>query len=185
MAANLPTYAETRIPVGGARVFIGAIGTTPSTDVGTIDIGGGVTITMARTIGTVRVGFPSVPILNYASQEDCMVEFSGMEINPEQLRYGMGAGITTASASAETYAFGGDPGVTTCAIHVRHEMVMGHTTNIYVWKARGVSDSVAMTFSESPSTFPYKYMAMHSATDWAGASLNGKAQLFQIQYQKA
>lgn len=185
MAANLPTYDEKRIPVGGARVFIGVIGTTPSTDVGAIDVEGGVTIRMMREMAVVEQGFPALPILTYTPRERCEVEFSGLEVNPEQLRFGMGAGITTASASVESYSFGGDPAVTTCAIHVRHEMLPGHTLNLYVWKARGMSDAVEFTLGMSPSTFPYKYLALQTATDWAGTSLNGKAQLAKLEYMKA
>lgn len=179
MAANLPTYDERRIPVGGARVFIGAIGATPTTDVGAIDVDGGVTVRMIRSGGEVRQGFPSLSILRYVSQEDCEVEFNGMEYNPEQMRFAMGAGITSYSASEETYAFGGDPSVTTCAIHVRHEMLSGMTLNGYIWKARGMSDTVEVSLGMNPSTFPYKYQALHAATDWNGTSLNTKAQLMK------
>lgn len=184
MAANLPSYTSDRIPVGGARVFIGAIGATPTSDVGTISVDGGVTVRFIRQGGEVRAGFPSMSILPYVSQEDCEVEFEGMEVNPELLRRSMGAGITTASASEETYSFGGDPGVTTCALHVRHEMLAGFTTNIYVWKARGMSDTIEMNFGMSPTTFPHKFQALHSATDWNGTALNGKAQLVKLTYQK-
>jgi len=185
MAANLPTYDEKRIPVGGARIFIGAIGTTPSADIGSIDVDGGVTVRMIRQGADVRQGFPSLPILRYVSQEDCEVELNGLEINPEMLRYAMGAGITTSSASKETYAFGGDPAVTTCALLVRSEMLPGHTISVNVWKARGMSDTVEMVFGSKPTTFPYKWQALHSSTDWAGTSLNSKAQLVQVVYDKA
>lgn len=184
MAANLPTYDEKRIAVGGARVFVGTIGTTPSSDVGAIDVDGGVRVSMTREISVVEAGFPALPILSYASRERCMVAFDGLEVNPELLRYAMGAGITTSSATEETFSFGGDPAVTTCAIHVRHEMLPGHTLNIYVWKARGMSDNVELTLGMNPSTFPSQFLALHSSTDWAGTSLNGKAQLVKVQYQK-
>ena len=62
MAANLPTYDQKRIPVGGARLFIGAIGTTPSTDIGALDPDAGVTVTIMREYGEVRQGMPSLPI---------------------------------------------------------------------------------------------------------------------------
>ncbi len=185
MAANLPSYDTRRMPVGGARVYIGVIGTTPSTDVGAIDPDGGVTVRMIREGGEIRQGFPSLSVLRYVSREDCEIEFDGLEINPEQLRFGMGAGVTTSSASEESYSFGGDPAVTTCALHVRHESVLGLTMNIYVWQARGMSDNVEINFGMSPSTFPYKYQALHTTTDWAGTSLNGKAQLVKVLYQKA
>lgn len=179
MAANLSIYDTNRIPVGGARIFIGVIGATPTTDVGAFDTDGGVTMRMMRTGGVIRQGFPSLPILHYVSQEDVEVEFSGLEYNPEQMRFAMGAGITSYSATEETYAFGGDPSVTTCAIHVRHEMLSGMTLNGYIWKARGQSDTVEVNLGMNPSTFPYKYQALHSATDWNGTSLNAKAQLMK------
>lgn len=185
MAANVPSYDTRRIPAGGARVFVGAIGTTPSAEAATISSDGSVKISMPREIQEIRVGLPSLMILSYAKREDCFVEFDSLEINPEQLRYAMGAGITTASASLETFAFGGDPAVTQCAIHVRHESLLGLTMNLYVWKAQGMSDSVQFEFGQNPTTFPYKYAALHSTTDWAGNTLNTKAQLIQLTYQKA
>ena len=185
MAANLPTYDTNRYTVGGATVYIGAIGATPTADVGTISTDGGVTVRMMRAGGEIRGGFPSLSLFRYVSQEDCEIEFEGLEINPEMLRYGMGTGITTASASEESYSFGGDPGVTTCAINVRHQTPLGLTQNIYVWKARGISDTVEINYGGAPATFPYKYAALHSATDWTGASLNGKAQLVKVVFSKA
>ena len=183
MAANLPSYDRNRIPVGGARVFIGVIGATPTTDVGSISVEGGVSVRMERQIEEVRQGFPSLPILQYATREDCMVEFDGLEYNPEQMRFAMGAGVTSYSSTLETYSFGGDPAVTTCAIHMRHEMTSGMTLNLYVWRASGMSDSVEMNFGQSPTSFPYKYKALHSATDWNGSSLNSKAQLVKWERQ--
>lgn len=184
MAANLPSYDSRRIPVGGARLFIGAIGTTPSTDIGALDPDAGVTVTIMREYGEVRQGMPSLPILSYVSREDVEVEVSGYEINPELMRYAMGAGITTSSATEESYSLGGDPAVTTCALYVRHEMLVGFTANYYLWKAEGRSDGMQNVFNLSPTTFPMKFRALHSTTDWAGTTLNGKAQLFKVLYQK-
>lgn len=185
MAANLPTYDSKRIPVGGARLFIGAIGTTPSTDIGALDPDAGVTVTIMREYGEVRQGMPSLPILSYVTREDIEVEVSGYETNPELLRYAMGAGVTTSSASEESYSLGGDPAVTTCALFVRHEMLNGHTLNIYLWKAEGRSDGMQTVFNMSPTTFPMKFRALHAATDWAGTATNSKGQLFKMVYQKA
>ena len=80
-----------------------------------------------------------------------------LEINPELMRYAMGAGITTASATEESYSLGGDPAVTTCALHVRHEMLVGYTANYYLWKAEGRSDGMQNVFNLSPTTFPMKF----------------------------
>ena len=184
MAANLPTYDSRRFPVGGARMFIGAIGTTPSTDIGALDPDAGVTVTIMREYGEIRQGMPSLPVKSYVTREDVEVEVSGYEINPELMRYAMGAGITTASATEESYSLGGDPAVTTCALHVRHEMLVGYTANYYLWKAEGRSDGMQNVFNLSPTTFPMKFRALHSTTDWAGTTLNDKAQLLKITYQK-
>lgn len=183
MAANFPTVDALRIPVGGARVYLGNIGATPTTDVGTIEVGGGVKINTKRTIGSVRAGFPSHVVVSYCSQEDVEIEFEGMEYNPEVMRRSMGAGVTSYSSTLETYSFGGDPGVTQSAIHVRHEMLMGMTLNVYVWKALGMADAMGFQLSETPSKFPHKFQALHCETDWNGTSLNGKAQLFKIERQ--
>lgn len=183
MAANFPTVDKLRIPVGGARVFLGNIGATPTADVGTIEVGGGVKINTKRTLGYIYAGFPEHLVVAYCSKEEVEVEFEGMEYNPEVMRRSMGAGITSYSSTLETYSFGGDPGVTECAIHVRHEMLLGMTLNLYVWKALGASDSMSIQLSETPSKFPHKFMAVHCETDWNGTSLNGKAQLFKLERQ--
>ena len=183
MSANFPTVDSARFAVGGARVFMGSVGATPTTDVGTIDVSGGVKISTKRTIGMIRAGFPAQVVKQYCSQEDVEVSFEGIEYNPELLRRSMGAGVTSYSATLETYSFGGDPGVTESAIHVRHEMLTGMTLNVYVWRAAGMSDAMEFTLGQSESKFPHRFQALHQETDWNGASLNGKAQLFKLERQ--
>lgn len=184
MPANLPSYDAARFAVGGARVFIGAVGTTPSTDVGLISPDGGVSISIQRTFGAYTGGFPVVKVKQFVSEENCEVSFEGMELNPELMRYGLGAGITTASASEETFSMGGDPAVTECALHVRHEMLGGQTMSLYVWRASGMSDGVELTLNNAPTSFPLKWAALHASTDWAGTALASKAQLFKVVYTK-
>lgn len=187
MAANLPSYSTARLAVGGARLFIGAIGTTPSSttgDMGALDPDAGINITISRSFGEIRQGMPSLPIQSFVTQEDMMVEVSGYEVNPELMRYAMGAGVTTSSSTTESYSLGGDPAVTTCAVWVRHEMLNGHTMHFYLWKGEGRTDSMPLTFNLSPTTFPLKFRALHASTDWAGTALNSKAQLFKMLYEK-
>ena len=102
----------------------------PSTDVGAIDVDGGVTVRMIRSGGEGPPGLPE-PVYPAYVGEDCEVEFNGPEYNPEQCASRWVPGSTSYSSTSETYSSVATA-VTTCAIHIRHEMLSGMTPNCYV-----------------------------------------------------
>ena len=129
---NVPSYSTSNFSFGPGRVFMGAAGTTPSTDVGGITEDG-VKITVTSKKKDIFQGNPKLVVYTFAQEQGAMVELSGIEWNQNLFEYGLGAGTTTSSASSDTLSFGGDPLVEQVAIHVQHQMAIpGHTLNAYI-----------------------------------------------------
>ena len=76
---------------------------------------------------------------------------------------------------------GGDPLISTVALHVQHYMaVSGNTMNVYVWKAN--SDAgISAAFGADEHSFEYSFTALRSTTDWNGDSLGEKVQLVKFE----
>lgn len=179
MPYNLPTVTTDDISFGPAVLFAGPAGTTPTTDVGSITEDG-VTIEITSEKRTIAQGNPRVPVFAFSQAQGLMVKFTGIEWDFANFAYSLGAGVTTSSASEETFAFGGDPTVTEIAIDIRHYMaVSGNTLNLYVWKAVA-EGGLNIPMGQDEHQFEFSLMALRSATDWGGTSLDRTQQLAKI-----
>lgn len=184
MALNVPTFTTSNMSAGPGRLYLGAAGTTPSTDVGAItEEGIGVEVTRETT--HIRQGNPMHPVHAFDKGQDVMINVTGIEWNlingafPVQL----GAATTTSSSGEDTLSFGGDPLPDTWAIKIEHQMHSGQTMLIYGWK--GVADGgLNFSFNHDEHKFPMKFRLQRSATDWAGAALPSTSQLMKIIRQK-
>lgn len=184
MPLNLPTYDENQFSFGPGVVYFGATGSTPSTEVGAITEDG-VQIEITSEKKVITQGNPKLPIYAFSQAQGCMVKFSGIEWDFDNMAKALGAGVTTSSGSESTFAFGGDPIVTQVAVKVAHAMaVSGNTMNAYVWKAFAEA-GMPLAFGADEHKFAHSYVAMRSATDWAGSSLSYKTQLFKLVRQTA
>jgi hypothetical protein len=184
MALNVPTITANKISAGPGRLYLGAAGTTPSTDVGAITEDG-IAIEATRETVHIRQGNPMHSVYACDKAQDVMISVTGIEWNlvngplPVQL----GAAATSSSASEDIVSFGGDPLPDQWAIKIEHQMHSGQTMLVYGWK--GVADGgINFSFNHDEHKFPMKFRLQRSSTDWAGAALPSTSQLFRVIYQK-
>jgi hypothetical protein len=176
---NLPTVTKDDISFGPGRLFLGAAGSTPSTDVGAITEDG-VTVEIASEQRDIMQGNPKLIELTFIQQQSVMVRVTSIEWNFDNLAYALGAGNTDSSGTYEAFAFGGEPCVTEVALHVQHEMCRsGNTVNVYVWRAVG-EGNVSLPFTHDEHQFEYNFKAIRESTDWASQALATGEELFQI-----
>lgn len=180
MPLNMPSGTTSRISFGPARVFLGASGSTPSTDVGYIATDNGVTIEISNETRDIVQGNPKLIEYTFSQAQGAVVKFGSIEWDFTRLARAIGSGVTTSSASQDTYSYGGDPLLNTVALHIQHQMpVSGNTMNVYVWKA--VTEAPpSLPFTHDEHTFELSFKAQRSATDWAGNNLAYASQLLKV-----
>ena len=179
MPFNLPTIDRDSISFGPARLFLGAAGTTPTTDVGAITEDG-VTIEFASEQRDIMQGNPKLIEMSFFQSQSVMVKVTSIEWDFDALSYALGAGNTSASGTFEAFAFGGEPCPTEVALHIQHQMCRsGNTINVYVWRAVG-EGNVSLPFTHDEHQFEYSWKALRESTDWASAGLAVDEQLIQI-----
>jgi len=184
MPINLPTIDTSKISFGPGRLFLGTAGTTPTVDVGSI-APDGISFSISKTVREIRQGNPQLVEEAFAQVQDLSLKVTGIEWNVTNLAYGLGAGATSSSASADTWEWGGDPLITKVAIQVQHQMgfAAGQTLNVNVWKAYA-DGGIEPKFGMEEHSFGYSYKAVRSATNWAGSALASTKQLVLVQRQK-
>lgn len=179
MPWNVPSYDTDNISFGPGVLYLGPAGTTPTTDLGAITEDG-ITLVPTREHREIVQGNPKIPILSFDQSHGFMVRATGIEWDVDKIAKGFGAGQTTLSGSADTWAFGGNPIPHQVAIQIDHAMPQtGNTMTAYIWKA------VAEGGTELPLThdehqFGYSWMALRATTDWAGNALGQNEQLAKI-----
>lgn len=179
MPLNLPTVTQNDISFGPGRLFLGAVGATPTVDVGAITEDG-VTVEFAAEQRDITQGNPKLVELTFFQSQSVMVKVTSIEWNFDSLAYALAAGNTSSSGTFEAFAYGGEPCVTEVALHVEHEMCLsGNTVNVYVWRAVG-EGATALPFTHDEHQFEYNFKALRASTDWASNSLASDEQLVQI-----
>lgn len=180
MPYNVPTITTSDISFGPAVLYMGNSGSTPTVDVGAISEDG-VSVEVTSEKKYITQGNPKINIYSFSQAQSVMLKVTGIEWNFTNLSYALGAGATSVSSDAETFAMGGDPLISTVALHVEHYMaVSGNTMNVYVWKAN--SDSgISASFGADEHSFEYSFTALRSTTDWVGGTLGPKEQLVKFE----
>lgn len=182
MPLNTPTVDDKRYQIGPGVLKIGVVGTTPSSDIGSI-AEDGISIVMSNEIGEIRQGNPQMRTYLWSRKQDVEIEVNALEVQPYSWYYAMGSGTTTFAAGSETFSWGGDPLITTLAMHIQHQMISGQTMDYYVWKASSMG-GFELTLSQDPTEFPHKWAALRATTDWAGQTLGSKVQYIRSVYTK-
>lgn len=176
---NLPTVTTGDISYGPGRVYYGPVGSTPSTDIGSITEDG-VTLSVTAEKREIVQGNPKVTVLTFTMAQAVEVKVTGIEYNQNLWTFAIGSGNTTASADEETWSFGGDPAVTQLALMIEHQMAeTGNTLEIRCWKVQS-NAGVEMGLIHEEHKFPYAWKCIQADTNWAGATLNQEEQLVQI-----
>lgn len=182
MPFNLPSTTVNDISFGPAVVYVGASGLTPTVDVGAITEDG-VTFEVTSEKRDIMQGNPRTIEHSFAQVQGVKVSVTCIEWDFTRMQLAIGAGNTLASASLETWSFGGDPIVETVAVRVQHYMAQAaQTLDFRIWKARG-DGPLSMPMGQDEHQFPHAWVAMRSSTNWAGVALSRDEQLLQIVRQ--
>lgn len=177
--ANVPSYDTDNISLGPGILYIGVAGTTPSLDAGAISEDG-LNFTLEREFLEVYQGQPKTLIATYPIQETLTVEVNTIEWNLANLPLALGAGVTTSSATEDTFSFGEDPGNDEIAVHIQHVTPSGHTMSVYIWKAQPTGSWELNMAQDTLHEFPHSFKAISSTTDWGGDALPVGQRLFKI-----
>jgi len=180
MGLNQPTVTTNRISFGPALVYLGASGSTPTVEVGAIRTDDGVNLEISVESRDILQGNAKTIEYSFAQAHGLMCKFTSIEWDWTRLAWALGSGVTTSGGGSDTFSWGGDPLLTTLAIHIQHQMpVSGNTLNVYVWKA--VTETPpSLPFGHDEHAFELSFKAQRAATDWNGASLAYTSQLVQF-----
>jgi hypothetical protein len=182
--ANVPSYNADNISLGPAIIYVGLVGSTPTIDVGAV-AEDGMEFSVAREFLEVNQGSPKVLIKQFVTGETVELTCNTIEWNLTNLTYALGTGVTTSTASVDTYAFGADPATTEVAVHVRHSLPSGHTISIYMWRAQPTGEWNMNMAQDELHTFPFSFKALQATTAWDGSALPVGQQLFKVTRFKA
>ncbi len=183
MALNIPSVNRDDISFGPAVMYLGAVGATPTVDVGAISEDG-VTIEITSEQRDIMQGNPRLIEMSFNQQQSVMVRVTSIEWNYQNMQYVLGGSISTSSTS-ERFSFGGEPCPSEVAIKIVHQMCRtGDTLNVYVWRAMG-EGGLTIPFGQDEHSFELNFKAMRATNDWSGATLAADAQLLQIHRELA
>lgn len=168
MAFNMPVYDADQLSFGPGVVYIAAQGTTPTDDVGAVDVG--MAITHSVEALDALQGSPRTLVASFRASESVTFAFTGLEWNLANLTKYLGAGLYDEGPD-ETYGFGGNLRFTEVSLKLRHQMppnvgkTVGDCIEIKIWRAKSVGD-MAMTFAEGLHTFPVSFTALDASNEW-------------------
>lgn len=181
--ANTPSFNCNNITVGPGIFYIGAVGTTPSTDIGAISEDG-MEIAVTQEFLDVYQGNPKARVCRFKTSEEMEITATGIEWDLLNLPIALGSGVTTSSATLDTYAYGGDPNSSEAAISIQHALPAGDTISIYVWRAAVLGDWTLTMAQDELHTFPFSFVGLVATQNWGGETLAVGQQLFRIHREK-
>ena len=193
MALNQPTGSTNNISFGPGVIKIGpwsdlsaytpsTIDITPSTDVGYIGEDG-INIELTSEKRRIVQGNPQIVTYSFATAQSVMINFTSIEWDFDNFVFALGAGNTTAAANGSyTFAFGGNPLNTECAILIEHKMASsGDTLEIYAWKCQSESGfTIPLTASEEHQ-FEFAFTVLNSTQDWLANNLDAEEGLIRLK----
>lgn len=181
---NNPTGNAAQVTVGPGKLYIGAVGATPLTDMGYVK--GGMTLTIDRAQTEIRQGSPQTIVAALVNKEDVMIEFKGLQWNLDNIQFMLGDGTTSLTNPTDILKFGGRPNVNQKAMMFEHRMADGSTLFVDIWKCVPDGNMAIAINEDDTHELPFKFKAINAgATDWAGAALVDGQALARIRLMKA
>jgi len=178
MAVNVPAHEEGRFSFGPGILYLGALGTTPTTDIGAVK--GDVEVLIQRVPLEVKQGSPQTLIKKYAVEENLTLKITGIEWNLDNIAYAVGAGITSISGADEIFEFGGDVDNNNRALRFVHIQPDGSTIDLHIFKAEG-SGELAIALKETDMhEFPFEFDVLEGSLDFEGNALAASKKKFKI-----
>ena len=185
---NFPAGTIHDISFGPARVFMSPYVTNATGNLNTFgtDVGyiteDGVSIEITAERRDITQGNPKLIEYSFTQAQSVMVNFTSIAWDVDNFSYALGGiGVTTATATSESFGFGGDPINQEVGIRIQHEMaVTGDTIQVYVWRAMSES-GFTIPFGQDEHQFEFSFKVLRSEKDWAGTDLHRKKQLVMVE----
>jgi len=181
--ANTSNYNVGNISLGPAVMYVGPAGTTPSIDVGAIHEDG-MELSVNREFLEVFQGSPRTLIKQFVIGETVELSVQTLEWNLLNLAIALGAGITTSSASEDTFDFGGDPDTDEIAVRIVHTLPTGHTVSFYFWRCQPNGEWSLNLQQDELHSFPFGIKALEATVAWDSSALAVGQRYFRIVRQK-
>lgn len=176
---NVPAYTTNQLSLGPGRIYIGAAGTTPSTDVGAVR--SGMNFAVTRTKVQIKQGNPLMIIKTFVTEELGVLTLTGLEWDLDN--FAMAVGQTTTTVG-NTFDMGGDMNIHEVALKLVHVNPEGHTYTVYVWRAEPRGD-LTINLTDEPHEFEMAFEAIITTVDWAGTTLASGDQMFKLYKETA
>jgi len=171
---NVGTYDTTKISLGPGVIYIGAAGTTPTTQVGAVRSGMNFAITRSKV--PVKQGNPATTIKTFVNEESGVLTLTGLEWNLDN--FAMALGQTTTSVG-NTLNIGGSLDIHDVSIKLVHTTPANETVTLYIWKAEPRGD-LTINLTDEPHEFEMAFEALLTTVDWAGNTLSAGEQLCKL-----
>lgn len=173
MAGNVPAGNPNNLSVGSCRVYMGALGATPTTDFGYIG-DAGVTVDVAVTLIDILQGTPATKIRSFVGSKDVTIEFTSLEVlDLGKLRGIFGGNYTTGTTTVdESWDITVDPCVTSVALRLTHDIPCTTNEKLYIDAFNfQPSGAFALAFTSSePLSVPVAGSVIPVGVDWAGVT---------------
>lgn len=178
MAYNVPSYESGRFSFGPGILYIGAVGTTPTIDIGAVK--GDSELIIDRESLEMQQGSPQSVVKQYAIKETVGFKVSSVEWDLDNLSHALGAGVTSINGAEEILEFGGDMDYANVALRFVHRTPDGGTVDMHLFKAEG-SGKLSIALKETDfHEFPFEFNILEGSLNFEGSALADKKKKFKI-----
>ena len=179
---NVPNYNVENLSFGPGVIYMGQVGSTPTSDIGAVDLG--MELEHETDILEFVQGSPNRVVMELREEERVSFTFSGLEWRLENFDKYLGAG----TFEDDTFEYGGDLSVIEASFRLVHQFpprvgeTVGSTVTIDIWKVRSEGD-MDLVFEMSVHNFDVLFDAMQAEEDWAGNSLETGERFYRMSLQ--
>lgn len=174
MPYNVPTYDTSLFSFGPGVLYLGAVGVTPTVDVG--GVRSGMDVELTREVLDVLQGSPRTLEQSWVISESATLTLAGIEWNLSNLAAALGYDYP---GNAGLLSLGGSMDVGSSSLKFVHQTPAGGTVEVMFWEAQG-SGEVSITFGDEAHELPYEFLATQSDQNWAGEALATGQQLIKV-----
>lgn len=184
---NLPDYDEANLSFGPGVVYLSAVGTTPSSDVGAVNKG--MELSHETEVMAVEQGSVEYVIKEFRGEETAIFSFTGFEWKLSNFDQYLGAG----HVNGDEFSYGGDIQFVEASLRLVHDMPISVMPSGYgeyvtritidIWRARSDGD-LDIDFSDEWHDFPLDFLALPASEDWSGNPLVHGEEFYRITLVK-
>lgn len=182
---NLPLFDPNKLSFGPGVIYLGVVGSEPTSDVGAVNEG----MTLSHGVESMNMpqGNPDFIIKEVRTEENVTFAFTGLEWKIQNLDQYLGAG----HRSGNEFRYGGDINFVETSLRLIHEMpprprpaggFFQTKITIDIWRAKS-DGTLAINFSSDLHNFPVIFEVLPAATDWDGNPLSQGEEYYRIELE--